>query len=657
MPEMVSDGLKKLWTALVFTGLMSVSCSPYGKDVREALRHAGDNRGELEQVMEHYSHDKSDSLKRKAALYLIGNMTWHRSYPAEAYSRYCREMDSVSVSDIPQDSMKQALEEISSRYARSLVPVFDVRTVTADYLIWNIDYSFDVWENTDWLRHLDFRQFCEYVLPYKCVDLQPLTKWKEEYSDVYRGELDWIKPISEYRFNARMAAEAVQERIKDSVRMERIPVQYIDIFDIRTLMHLRFGNCYERSVLGLMNSRSKGIPVTMDFTPAWADRNVNHHWNNVLSTRRRNIDFEPFRFRPGDFHYTDNPYAKVYRVTYHPSGRMLEALEEDRFLPSSLMPALFSEDVTAEYGKTKDVTVKVHRNGAGSRHAYLSVFNNESWVPVDAGKIRSGKVSFHDVGVGLAYIVVMYEDGVQIPVTSPFIIDSRGRMEYVGIDREHLQDLHVLRKFPAFGHIYRVRKYLRQGYIEAADNPEFANARFMTEFPEWDLLAGEVPVADTSAYRYWRLRCSHDSSSDFGELYFYERGSGRLLSGKLVTPGLPIRNHEYDTPEHICDGDPLTYFAVVRDERWVGFDFGRPVSVGEVAYIRRGDGNDICPGQVYELYYWDDGKWVFHDRKTADRVYLDFEDVPSDALYYIKCITTGEQNRIFLYENGEQIWY
>ena len=48
---------------------------------------------------------------------------------------------------------------------------------------------------------------------------------------------------------------------------------------------------------------------------------------------------------------------------------------------------------------------------------------------------------------------------------------------------------------------------------------------------------------------------------------------------------------------------------------------------------------------------------MFHDRKTADRVYMDFEDVPSDALYYIKCITTGEQNRIFLYENGEQIWY
>ena len=43
--------------------------------------------------------------------------------------------------------------------------------------------------------------------------------------------------------------------------------------------------------------------------------------------------------------------------------------------------------------------------------------------------------------------------------------------------------------------------------------------------------------------------------------------------------------------------------------------------------------------------------------QTASRVYLDFKDVPAGALYYIKCITTGEQNRIFFYENGEQIWY
>lgn len=339
--------------------LQLVSCSPYGRDVREALRYAGDNREELESVIRYYSRDKADSLKRKAALFLIGNMTWHRSYPAEAYAEYCHKIDSLNLAVEDDSTLAAAMEAMSLRYAPELEPVYDVRTITADYLIRNIDYSFSVWENTDWLQHLDFSQFCEYVLPYKCVDLQPLTLWKEEYADIYRGELDWMAPVSEYRFNARMAAEAVQERIKDSVKMKRIPVGYTDVLDIRT----------------------------------------------------------------------------------------------------------------------------------------------------------------------------------------------------------------------------------------------------------------------------------------------------------LVTPGMPVRNHEYDTPEHICDGDPLTYFAVVRDDRWVGFDFGRPVSMGEVAYIRRGDGNDICPGQVYELYYWDEGRWVLHDRQTASRVYLDFKDVPAGALYYIKCITTGEQNRIFFYENGEQIWY
>ncbi len=639
--------------------LQLVSCSPYGRDVREALRYAGDNREELESVIRYYSRDKADSLKRKAALFLIGNMTWHRSYPAEAYAEYCHKIDSLNLTVEDDSTLAAAMEAMSLRYAPELEPVYDVRTITADYLIRNIDYSFSVWENTDWLQHLDFSQFCEYVLPYKCVDLQPLTLWKEEYADIYRGELDWMAPVSEYRFNARMAAEAVQERIKDSVKMKRIPVGYTDVLDIRTLVHLRFGNCYERSVLGLMNSRSKGIPVTMDFTPAWADRNVNHHWNNVLSTRRRNIDFEPFRFRPGDFHYTDNPYAKVRRCTFAPDPLLLEALKKDRFIPSSLMPALFSKDVTAEYGKTTDVVLKTGgRKGNRSGYVYLCVFNNEEWVPVDIARVRHGKAVFHSVGKGLVYMLAGYDSmHMQVPLTSPFLLDTRGRTVFAGIDREHLQDMHILRKFPAFGHIYAVRKYLRQGRLEAADNPRFSNAVLMAEFPEWDLLAGEEKIADTTAYRYWRLKCSHDSSSDFAELYFYDRSTGERITGTLVTPGMPVRNHEYDTPEHICDGDPLTYFAVVRDDRWVGFDFGRPVSMGEVDYIRRGDGNDICPGQVYELYYWDEGRWVLHNRQTASRVYLDFKDVPAGALYYIKCITTGEQNRIFFYENGEQIWY
>ena len=91
--------------------------------------------------------------------------------------------------------------------------------------------------------------------------------------------------------------------------------------------------------------------------------------------------------------------------------------------------------------------------------------------------------------------------------------------------------------------------------------------------------------------------------------------------------------------------------------RWVGFDFGKPVSLETIAYIRRGDGNTICPGDEYELRYWQDGGWKLHDRKKAERIYVDFDSVPLGGLYYVKGISRGEQNRTFLYENGEVVWY
>ena len=91
--------------------------------------------------------------------------------------------------------------------------------------------------------------------------------------------------------------------------------------------------------------------------------------------------------------------------------------------------------------------------------------------------------------------------------------------------------------------------------------------------------------------------------------------------------------------------------------RWVGFDFHEPIAISKIACIRRGDGNDICPGDDYELYYWNNRQWVLHERKTADHIYIDFKNLPADRLYFIKGISRGAQNRTFLVENNEVRWY
>ena len=645
------------WTSAVFSVAAIAACSHYGAAVEKALRHAGDNRPELEKVLEHYRQDPADSLKYRAAEYLIRYMPYHTSYPAKPYYAYCDALDSLFSSATEGDELLEKTNAIAAGFGRQLKLSYDIWVIGADYLIWNIDYSFGLWRTLNYLRHLRFEEFCEYVLPYKCAEKQPLDTWKRDWRDYGRGELDHIGQIRDYKYNARRAAEAVNFQFQDSVKMRRVKdAKLIEVLRLNTLAKQPYGDCRNRSRFGLLNCRSKGIPVAFDFTPNWPDRSGGHYWNIVLATKRRNVDYEPFRSYPGSYHYTDNGLAKVFRETYAPHPLLLEALEREGSLPASLS-YLFMQDVTGEYGRTVDISVPLFRERLRTKYAYLAVFDNSKWVPVDIGRIRRNRASFASVGRDILYLVVGFRDGETVPMSEPFIVDSRGDISYPRADTTRLGSIRLDRKFPAFTHIYSIRKYLQRGRIQAADNPDFRGAKTVAEFPEWNLIAGETAPSDTLPYRYWRLMSSSEKSTDFAELYFYEKGTGQRITGTLLSSGAAVRNPNYDTPGHISDNAPITYFAVQDSTRWVGFDFGKPVSLETIAYIRRGDGNTICPGDEYELHYWQDGGWKLHDRKKAERIYVDFDSVPLGGLYYVKGISRGEQNRTFLYENGEVVWY
>ena len=79
---------KSINLIIISLSLLIISCNQYGSGVTKALKYAGDNRAELEQVLSHYSSNKSDSLKLRAACYLIEYMPYHRSYPAKEYDEY-----------------------------------------------------------------------------------------------------------------------------------------------------------------------------------------------------------------------------------------------------------------------------------------------------------------------------------------------------------------------------------------------------------------------------------------------------------------------------------------------------------------------------------------------------------------------------------------
>ena len=110
-----------------------------------------------------------------------------------------------------------------------------------------------------------------------------------------------------------------------------------------------------------------------------------------------------------------------------------------------------------------------------------------------------------------------------------------------------------------------------------------------------------------------------------------------------------VKGNECIYPLNLFDDNPLSNTKIVGD---LDIDFGKPVAIERVVVIPRGDGNGIYPKYQYELFYQDKDGWVSLGRKTATDVYLEYENVPSGALYWLKNRSTGVEERVFTFENG-----
>jgi hypothetical protein len=72
----------------VLITLFVSGCSFYDSNLEKALKLAGDNRSELETVLNHYKHNPADSLKYKATCFLIENMPVHFYLFKEKYGTF-----------------------------------------------------------------------------------------------------------------------------------------------------------------------------------------------------------------------------------------------------------------------------------------------------------------------------------------------------------------------------------------------------------------------------------------------------------------------------------------------------------------------------------------------------------------------------------------
>lgn len=532
------------------------------RELQRAFENAGPNKAELKSVIRHYRGDKE---KTDAAKYLIRSAQYH-----------------------------------------GFVDTSDVQVLTGAYLIENIDSAFAAWKDSPYLQCLSYEEFCECVLPYKAFAGQRVDDWKHRLRQREWSCLESnVRQIDALRWEPNNALNALRRVLPDSYEI------------------LSQDGCYGTAEILNLFGRANGLPVVVDFVPAWPKTNGYHCWNKCYYINDKASFKETTR------------YAKVFRKTFAPNPQLLAYQNEVGNIPSSFHD-MFCRDVTAEYTRTSSVSIPV--NGAG-KFAFLAVFNNDEWAPVDICEVKRRIARFDNVGRDVLYCVGYFDEyGIFKPAATPFYLDLKGEISCFDPWSESLTNVWLSRKFHALSHVTNTIKAIHGPSYVVASNDKTFNDKVDTlaVISEASVFCGEIELSASKPYRYYRLCSNLSSRTDFSEIIFKK--------GHMIM-------HPMCSASNINDGDQLTNSGVDRTHP-VDFDMNRPETITSVIYYRRGDGNCVFPGEEYELYFWNTGGWTLWDNVVAESCWVVSDNVPSGALLYIKDISSGDQNGVFLWDES-----
>lgn len=622
--------------------------------IEEALSKAGSNREELFQVIKHYQKG-TDSLKLKAALFLTENMTDKYYLTGEAIDEYYTFIDSVyqirqEEYDIPAiyDEFKNKAKYLKEKPTINQ----DVQTLSADYLIENIEDAFAVWDRP-WNQHLNFEEFCEFILPYRVGSEIP-ESWRQLYRERFEPLLQ-----SDTIQTAKQACTAINnELIKLPIHIAKSSVMPIGLRP-STLVNIKFGLCGDYANLALFAMRASGIPVAIEIVPHWGRGNNSHVFNVVYDNDRTSHDFSGAEQNP-DEHLIrfKNEIPKVYRKTFGKQGNSLAILHGNEDIPPFFKNA-YMTDVTGNYSfiGAKDITIPLP-DKTNRKFAYLCVFDPHGWTPIGWGNITENKVKFQAVGPNIVYHVALYTNKKLELVGDPFLLDTLGQISYYTPQAETM-DYVLERKYKDATYLDYLPPLMVGSQFQGADNREFKNAiTFYTITEEPDFKYTTVVTENNTPVKYIRYLASDKTCGNMAEVEFYSTNFDNPLQGKVIGDYEPSIYYPRNGAAMMFDGDPLTFFHTNDTFSWGGLELDKLTAISKIRYIIRNDDNGIRKGHEYELFYMNQGSWESLEKQIAiEDDKLLYKQLPKGALYWLRDYTKGKEERIFEIKKNTIIWH
>lgn len=609
-------------------------------------------------VLQHYTQRGGDSLKYKAALFLINNMEGHESPEGRQI-----EVFKYKTRDLYTHNGIRELNEAWNLSGKegSTVMVPDSTVISPRILISNIDAAFASWESAPWKDEIDFSTFCNYILPYRCSNEHIGDNWrkamKDMYSHIILGETDMLKAFAK-----------IKKAVYEDVVLSNAYCPYQ--MDVITTLRIGKAECGQRAIVLADALRALGIPSAIDFTPVWADySSKSHGWVSVID--KNGVTYTVFEddsiaksFNPIDasifiprYRVKEDdhcPYVvkqtktpiKVYREEYSMTNP--KAKDGIGFLSNR-----FIRDVSDKYALKSKVVLDVDDDKEVQLCSYVS---SRDWMPIASAKSSDGKVIFEYVGKNSVCTACIDDNGKRTYISTPFYIGDNGIQRHFVPNLDECEEIRISRKYPLCQNIVDVWGYMRGGIFLASNDSNFVVTDTLAFIKTMPYGVTRVKSLSNKQYRFLRYKAPYNNRSSLSELQFFVKTSNDSeirLHGCYSANGIDTLHIEY-----LYDDNTSTYCRGQKTEYTITVDLGKDAcsKVDYIQYAPSTDLNFIEKGHLYELYYFDTS-WNLIGRKIANEEWESFKNVPKGALLLLKDKTKGQEERIFEYIDGFQKWH
>lgn len=175
--------------------------------------------------------------------------------------------------------LKKALKEVPRNeregmaFLISYMPERDAKSLSADFLLENVEYSYKARAEFPWAKTVPDSVFLNDVVAYANLN-ENRESWRKDFYERFKK---YVAPCK----TMREAIDSVNKNVRDELLVDYNTKREKPDQAPYESMRQHMASCSGLSILLTDAFRAVGIPSRVAGTPAWHDDRGNHNWNEV----------------------------------------------------------------------------------------------------------------------------------------------------------------------------------------------------------------------------------------------------------------------------------------------------------------------------------------------------------------------------------------